>query len=82
MADQALTLSRTQLPSLLEMVVNIVPTNPVQAFAEGNVLQILFMAILTGIAIKKLENHETHSVSRGFALANSVMMKLVIESMY
>ena len=77
LADETLTLSRTSLPSLLDMVIGIVPTNPFQAFAEGNILQILFMAIITGIAIKKLENHETHSVSKGFALANSVMMKLV-----
>ena len=77
LADNTVVLSRTNVPDLLEMVVGIVPTNPVQALADGNILQILFMAILTGIAIKKLENHETHSVSRGFALANSVMMKLV-----
>ncbi len=77
LADESLTLSRTHLPSLLDMLIGIVPTNPFQAFAEGNILQILFMAIITGIAIKKLENHETHSVSKGFGLANSVMMKLV-----
>lgn len=77
LADETVVLSKTNVPDLMEMVVGIVPTNPVLAFAEGNILQILFMAILTGIAIKKLENHETHSVSRGFSLANSVMMKLV-----
>ncbi len=77
LADESLTLSRTNLPSLLDMVIGIVPTNPFQAFAEGNILQILFMAIITGVAVKKLENHETHSVSNAFALANSVMMKLI-----
>ena len=77
LADDTLTLSRTNLPNLLDMVIGIVPTNPFQAFVEGNILQILFMAILTGIAIKKLENHETHSVSKAFSLANSVMMKLI-----
>ncbi len=77
MVDETLTLSRTNLPSLLDMVIGVVPTNPFQAFAEGNILQILFMAIITGVAIKKLENHETHSVSNAFALANSVMMKLI-----
>ncbi|OED43134.1 sodium:glutamate symporter [Endozoicomonas sp. (ex Bugula neritina AB1)] len=76
-SDEGFTLSRTNMPNLLDMVIGIVPTNPFQAFAEGNILQILFMAILTGIAIKKLENHETHSVSKAFSLANSVMMKLV-----
>ena len=77
LSDESFTLTRTNLPSLLDMVIGIVPTNPFQAFAEGNILQILFMAILTGVAIKKLENHETHSVSKAFSLANSVMMKLV-----
>ena len=77
LADESLTLSRTNLPNLLDMVIGVVPTNPVQAFAEGNILQILFMAIITGVAVKKLENHETHSVSNAFALANSVMMKLI-----
>ncbi len=77
LADETLTLSRTNLPNLLDMVIGVVPTNPVQAFAEGNILQILFMAIITGVAVKKLENHETHSVSNAFALANSVMMKLI-----
>ncbi|MGB0361012.1 MAG: dicarboxylate/amino acid:cation symporter [Endozoicomonas sp.] len=69
--------STTELPSMLNMIINIVPVNPFQAVVEGNILQILFIAIMTGIAIKKLENHETHSVSNAFTLANSVMMKLI-----
>ncbi len=69
--------SDAQLPSLLNMVIDIVPVNPFQAVVNGNILQILFMAIIVGIAIKKLENHETHSVSNTFNLANNVMMKLV-----
>jgi len=76
-ANTSIELSRTELPSLLDMIINIVPLNPFQAVVSGNILQILFMAVLTGIAIKKLENHETHSVSNVFSLANSVMMKLV-----
>ena len=67
-----------QLPSLLQLVVNIVPNNPFQALAEGNILQILFMALLTGIAIKKLENQDTHSASKTFRVANKLMMKLTL----
>lgn len=70
-------LNHTEIPSLMDLLINIVPTNPVQAFAEGNILQILFIAIITGIAIKKLEDRETHSVSKVFSLANNVMMKLI-----
>ena len=75
--DHLVRSGQSELPSLLNMVINVVPVNPFQAVVEGNILQILFMAIMTGIAIKKLENHETHSVSNAFSLANSVMMKLI-----
>ncbi|CAM3621104.1 dicarboxylate/amino acid:cation symporter [Parendozoicomonas haliclonae] len=77
LADASMTINVKEPPSLLAMVVGIIPTNPFQAFAEGNILQILFMAIITGVAIKKLENHDTHSASKAFAVANSVMMKLI-----
>ena len=75
--DQLVRSGQSELPSLLNMIINVVPVNPFQALVEGNILQILFMAIITGIAIKKLENHETHSVSNAISLANSVMMKLI-----
>ena len=38
-------------PSLIDVVVNLVPTNPVAAMAEGNILQIIVFAILVGLAI-------------------------------
>ena len=77
LADATMSLNVKEPPSLLAMIVNVVPTNPFKAFADGNILQILFMAIITGVAIKKLENHDTHSASKAFSVANSVMMKLI-----
>ncbi len=77
LADAGIALSLKEPPSLLAMITGIVPANPFKAFAEGNILQILFMAIMTGIAIKKLENHDTHSASKAFAVANNLMMKLI-----
>ncbi|MCL6271234.1 dicarboxylate/amino acid:cation symporter [Sansalvadorimonas sp. 2012CJ34-2] len=76
LADAGIALSLKEPPSLLTMVVGIVPANPFKAFVAGNILQILFMAIMTGVAIKKLENHDTHSASKAFAVANNLMMKL------
>ncbi|WP_281648846.1 dicarboxylate/amino acid:cation symporter [Parendozoicomonas sp. Alg238-R29] len=77
LADATVNLNIKEPPSMLAMIVDIVPVNPFKAFSDGNILQILFMAIITGVAIKKLENHETHSASKAFAVANSVMMKLI-----
>ncbi len=40
-----------QIPSLKQTLLNIFPSNPVKALAEGNMLQIIVFAILFGIAI-------------------------------
>ena len=40
-------------PSIKQVLINIVPTNPIQAMAEGNMLQVIVFAILIGIAINK-----------------------------
>lgn len=40
-----------QIPSLKTTLLNIVPSNPIAAFAQGNMLQIIVFAILLGIAI-------------------------------
>ncbi|MET4693039.1 dicarboxylate/amino acid:cation symporter [Endozoicomonas lisbonensis] len=77
LADPSVRLSLEEPPSLLAMVVNIVPVNPFQAFAEGKILQILFMALITGAAIKKLDKSDSLKASKAFAVANNVMMKLV-----
>jgi len=42
------------VPSLIDMFVAIVPKNPIEAFANANVLQILFFAILFGISLNAL----------------------------
>lgn len=40
-----------QAPSLVEILVGLVPANPVTAFAEGNILQIIVFAIALGISM-------------------------------
>lgn len=63
-------------PSIKEVLINIFPTNPVQAMAEGNMLQIIVFSILMGVAA-------THSGEAGkktldlFESFNSVIMTMV-----
>ncbi len=40
------------LPSISQMFVDIVPSNPFQAFATGNVLQVIVFAVFIGLAIQ------------------------------
>ena len=53
-ASDAVELATTETPNIGAMLVGIVPSNPVQAFASGVMLLIIFMAILTGLAIQGL----------------------------
>ena len=74
--SESVKLTTTDTPDIFSLVVNIVPSNPVQAFANGDMLQIIFMAILTGLAIQALDSRGGPAI-RTFKLANEIMMKLV-----
>ncbi|ALP40297.1 dicarboxylate/amino acid:cation symporter [Aeromonas schubertii] len=76
LAAQAVDIGDTTTPDIGKMIMNIVPSNPIQAFASGDMLQIIFMAILTGLAIQALDHRGGPAVNT-FKIANEVMMKLV-----
>ena len=63
-------------PPFVQVLINIFPDNPIQAMAEGNMLQVIVFAILVGIAI----NHTGENGRRIGAIfedLNVVVMKLV-----
>ncbi|QQX80990.1 dicarboxylate/amino acid:cation symporter [Shewanella sp. KX20019] len=66
----------TELPNLVQLIVGIVPNNPVAAFTSGNMLQVIFMALLLGGVIKSLGETAKSAVS-GFQVANKIMMRLI-----
>lgn len=74
--SEAVELTTTETPDIFSLIVNIVPNNPVQAFASGDMLQIIFMAILTGLAIQALDSRGGPAI-KTFKMANEIMMKLV-----
>lgn len=41
----------TNAPSIGEMLLGVIPSNPVQALAEGNVLQVIVFSVFLGLAI-------------------------------
>ena len=63
-------------PSVKEVLINIFPTNPIKAMAEGNMLQVIVFAILMGVAV-------SHSGEKGkevlsfFESFNEVVMTMV-----
>ena len=66
----------TEAPSLKEVLINIFPTNPVAAMAEGNMLQIIVFSLLFGIALKSLGS-SGDALKTSFETINNVILSLV-----
>lgn len=72
--NQSTTIGENQ--SLSEMILNMIPANPIEAFAEGEMLQIIFFAMLTGVSIS-LVGEKARPLKKAFECANEVCMKMV-----
>jgi Na+/H+-dicarboxylate symporter len=42
-------------PSTVDLLLNIIPENPAQSMADGKMLQIIFFALITGVAVTYLQ---------------------------
>jgi Na+/H+-dicarboxylate symporter len=51
-------------PSLVQTLLNIVPTNPFASLSKGDVLPVIFFAIILGIAITYLMNREEERIRK------------------
>jgi len=63
-------------PPVTEVLINIVPGNPVQAFAEGDMLQIIFFVIVFGIAML-MAGDTGRQLAQSAEKMNEIMMKVV-----
>ncbi len=64
-------------PSLTETLVNIVPKNPAKALAEGNMLQIIFFAIMLGVAIVGVAHEKRLIVVKAGEGLSDAMIEMV-----
>ena len=71
------TYTPTEAPSVLETLINIFPSNPVAAMAEGKMLQVIVFALFFGIAISK-SGEAGKKISDIFENANVILMKLIM----
>jgi Na+/H+-dicarboxylate symporter len=62
--------------SIKDTLVNIFPTNPVAAMAEGNMLQVIVFALLLGVALSRT-GEAGERVTALFDDLNEIMMKLI-----
>jgi Na+/H+-dicarboxylate symporter len=73
--ESALAAAQQSPGGVAEWLIGLVPTNPVAAFATGNIIQILVFTILVGIAIGRLDDEARQPLARTIhALAESMMV--------
>ena len=66
---------KVAVPDLATTLLNIVPLNPMEALASGNLLQVLFFAIILGFALSAL-GESVRTVTDFFEQMNMVMGRL------
>lgn len=62
--------------NMLDFFINIVPTNALGALAEGNVLQVVFFALFTGVTINKM-GHSAESLRTMFSILSQMILKMI-----
>ncbi|GEK08646.1 dicarboxylate/amino acid:cation symporter [Pseudoalteromonas peptidolytica] len=65
-----------QAPTLVQVIINMFPTNPIDAMANGNMLQIIVFALLFGIAMA-LSGDAGARLAAVFEDLNTIVLKLV-----
>ena len=70
------TFTGKESPPLSQVLIDIVPNNPINAMANGDMLPIIFFAILVAISML-LVGHKAKSFVEGAEIANEIMMKMV-----
>jgi len=64
-------------PKISDTLLQIIPTNPVKAFTEGKILQIIFLAIILGIALTLVPNQRAQPLINFFNALNDAMIQVV-----
>ncbi|MGL1890122.1 MAG: dicarboxylate/amino acid:cation symporter [Spirochaetaceae bacterium] len=74
--SEELTFVAKDKPQLLNVIINMVPTNPFKALSSGNMLQIIVFSILLGTSLTIL-GEKAQKVTDLFTQLNEVVLKLV-----
>lgn len=68
-------------PPLTQVIIDLIPTNPINAYASGDMLQIIFFTVLFGLCILMVGKRAQPIIDLSERI-NEVMMKLVDVVMY
>jgi Na+/H+-dicarboxylate symporter len=63
--------------SIKDLLLNIIPTNPVKAMVEGQMLQIIFFALLAGVCVTLIPAERGQPVIDFFKALNEIIVQMV-----
>ena len=63
--------------TLTETLLNLIPTNPLNALAEGNMLQIIIFSLIVGVILAKL-GKKVEVVHKFLSQFNDIMMEMTM----
>jgi len=69
-------LAAVEAPSFVDVIVNLVPSNPIEALAQGEMLQIIVFSIIFGVALI-MAGSRGERIIGAFRDLNEVVMKIV-----
>jgi Na+/H+-dicarboxylate symporter len=73
----AVTISAGEMPGLAERLLQMVPENPLRALAEGDMLQVIFFAVMLGAALCLLASDKAKPMIRLLEAATETMVRMV-----
>jgi proton glutamate symport protein len=76
-AGSAASLSARQLPGFGQWLVDVIPSNPVKAAAEGTMLPLVIFSVLFSIALTRIPGEARAPVVRFFKAVSDAMLILV-----
>lgn len=74
---QAAQTEIAQKPSLAETILNIIPKNPIEALANGDMLQVILFALIVGVLLAR-RGEKADTVASFFSQFNDVMMDMTM----
>ncbi len=64
-------------PSTIDNILNIIPDNPMESLSSGNMLQIIFFAVVFGVALTLLDDKKGTPVVNFFDRVNQAMVVVI-----
>jgi len=64
-------------PGIIDTLLNIIPTNPFESLGQGVLLQIIFFAIFSGVALTLIPSEKADPLLRFFDAINDLMIRIV-----